>query len=210
MTRFLACLAVVAFSVACQSDTHAVFSPVPSPTPHTDPTLAILQSADVPTGLNPCLGSGPLDVYLAQLARADPAIATRVSSAWQNLRSEGAEGGAISVFAADPSACKAELGTTGSVKATTSMVAVFADPGQADRAWQSGVFGFVPPPVAEVVPGVTRGTTTGLGLSSFTYDRPPVHLACWHRSVFVALLVVSNLDAATFKSAAVAVDARLN
>ena len=206
----MACLAIVALAVACQSDTHAVFSPLPSPTPHTDPTLAILQSADVPAGLNACLGSGPLDVYLAQLAHSDATVATRVSAEWQNLRSEGAEAGAISVFAADPSACKVELGTTGNVKAITSIVVIFVNSGQADRAWQSGAFGFVPPPAAEVVPGVTRGTTTGLGLSSFTYDRPPARLACWHRSVFVALLVVSNLDAATFKSATAAVDARLN
>ncbi len=210
MTRFVACLALAAFSVACQSDTHAVFSPVPSPMPHTEPTMAILQSADVPAALNPCLGSGPVDVYVSQLAGGDATVAARVSTQWQELRAEGAEAGAVSVFAANPSACKAELGATGSVKAMTSMVAVFEDPGQADRAWQSGVFGFIPPPVAELVPGVTRGTATGLGLSSFTYDRPPVQLACWHRSVFVALVVVSNLDAATFKSATAAVDARLN
>jgi len=183
---------------------------VPSPTPHTDPTLAILQTADVPTGLSPCLGSGPMDVYLAQLSGADATVAARVSAEWQELRSEGAGAGAASVFAADPSACRTELGTSGSAKAMTSVVAVFADPGQADRAWQSGVFGFAPPPVGEIVPGVTRGSTTGLGLSSFTYDRAPAHLACWHRSVFVALVIVSNLDAATFKSATTAVDARLN
>ncbi|MGA8921542.1 MAG: hypothetical protein WB682_00210 [Candidatus Dormiibacterota bacterium] len=144
------------------------------------------------------------------MASADASVAARASTQWQELRAEGAEAGAISVFAADPAACKAELGATGSVKAMTSVVAVFADPGQADRAWQSGVFGFIPPSVAEVVPGVTRGTATGLGLSSFTYERSPVQLACWHRSVFVALVVVSNLDAATFKSATAAVDARLN
>ena len=206
----MACLALVVVSVACQSDTHAVLSPVPSPTPHTDPTKAILQSADVPAGLDPCLGSGPVDVYVAQLAGADARVAARVSAQWQELLADGAEAGAISVFSADPSACKAELGATGNVKAVTSLVAVFADPGQADRAWGSGIFGFIPPPVGEVVPGVTRGAATGLGLSSFTYNRPPVQLACWHRSVFVAMVVVSSLDTATFKSATAAVDARLN
>jgi len=206
----MACVALVVFSVACQSESHAVFSPVPSPTPHADPTTAILQSADVPAGLNPCLGSGPVDVYLAQLAGADAVVAARASAQWQALRADGAEAGAMSVFSADPAACNAELGAAGNVKAMTSLVAVFADPGQADRAWSSGVFGFIPPPVGELVPGLTRGTTTGLGLSSFTYDRTPVQLACWHRSVFVALVVVSNLDAVTFKSATAAVDARLN
>src|SRR5579864_1681837 len=146
----MACLAVVALAAACQSDTHAVFSPVPSPTPHTDPTVAILQSADVPAALDPCLGSGPLDVYVAQLGRANATIAARVSAQWQALRSEGAEAGAISVFASDPSACQSELGTTGTAKAMTSIVAVFADPGQADRAWLSAVFGFTPPPTGDV------------------------------------------------------------
>jgi len=206
----MTCLALVALSVACQGNAQPVPSPLPSPTPHTLPTAAILQSTDVPAGLNPCLGSGPVDVYVAQLAGADATVAARASAQWQGLRADGAVAGAISVFSADPGACKAELGATGNLKAITSIVAVFADPAQADRAWGSGVFGFIPPPVAEVVPGVARGTTTGLGLSSFTYDRPPVQLACWHRAVFVALVVVSNLDAATFKSATAVVDARLN
>jgi hypothetical protein len=210
VTRFLPCLAILVLLAACQTDTHAVFSPVPTPTPHTPPTAAILQSGDVPAGLSPCLGSGPIDVYLLQLASADPTVAARVSSQWQQLKSEGAIAGAVSEFASSDTACKAELGSTGTVKAMTSIVAVFADPGQADRAWQSGMFGFTPPRPGELVGGVTRGTTTGLGLSSFVYDRPPVHLACWHRSVFVALVVVTNLDATTFKAATAAVDARLN
>src|SRR2546426_307575 len=55
--------------LACQSDTHPAFSPRPSPSPHTRPTAAILQSADVPSTLNVCVGSGPMDVYLSVLAR---------------------------------------------------------------------------------------------------------------------------------------------
>jgi hypothetical protein len=209
--RFIGCLALCALCIACQTQTPPVVaSPVPSPSPHTLPTAAILQSGDFPAGLNPCLGSGPIDVYLAALATEDPTVAARVSAQWQQLRAEGAQSGAVSVFAASQPACQAELGAMSSVKAATSFVAIFGDPGQADRAWQSGVFGFAPPPPAEIVPGVTRGTTTGLGLSSFVYSLPPVQLASWHRSLFVALVVVTNLDAATFKAATAAVDARLN
>ncbi len=68
----------------------------------------------------------------------------------------------------------------------------------------------MPPTTGELPAGVTSGTTTGLGLSSWTYDRPPVRLASWHKSVFVALVIVSNLDAATFKATTTAIDARLN
>ena len=90
-----------------------------------------------------------------------------------------------------------------------SFVAVFGDSGQADRAWISGVFGFTPPASGQIVAGVTRGTGTGLGLNSWTYDRGPFKLASWHKSVFVALVAVANLDAAAFKAATAAVDARL-
>src|SRR5437868_9974513 len=97
-------------TVSCQNEPHAVFSPVPSPSPHTQPTAAILQSGDVPAGLSVCAGSGPIDVYLSVLSGADALLAARESNYWEELRTGGAIDGAISVFAANPSACKAELG----------------------------------------------------------------------------------------------------
>jgi hypothetical protein len=151
-----------------------------------------------------------MDVYLSLLATADATLASHVTDQWTLMQTRGATAGAISTFAANPSACKAELGATTAVKSISSFVAQFADEGQADRAWQSGVFGFAPPPPGELVPGLTRGTSTGLGISSFTYDRPSVRLACWHRSVFVALVVAGNLDLTAFKAATAAIDPRLN
>jgi hypothetical protein len=209
--RLIAILALSALA-ACQSGTQPVSSTPtpPSPTPSNLPTSAILQSDDIPSGLKVCLGSGPIDVYIANLATADPALAARVGTEWQQLVVGGATGGAISLFTASPAACNAELGATSGVKSLTSFVAIFGDSAQADRAWGSGVFGFVPPAPGEILPGVVRGTDTGLGLSSWTYDRSNIRLASWHKSVFVALVVVSNLDAAAFKSATTAVDARLN
>jgi hypothetical protein len=195
---------------ACQTDTHAVFSPSPSPTPHTQPTAAILQPADVPSSTSVCIGSGPIGLYLSTLTTAAPDVGAKDTAFWNQLLAQGAVAGAVSVYAADPSACSVELGATSNVKTITSLVVQFRDEGEADRAWQSGVFGLTPPPIGEVVAGVTRGTTTGLGLSSFVYSRPPVALACWRRSVFVALVVGSNLDTAAFKSATAAVDPRLN
>jgi hypothetical protein len=195
---------------ACQNETHAVFSPSPTATPHTAPTAAILQSSDVPANLTVCQGSGPIDVYLSVLATTAPDLAARDTDYWSQLRAQGAVAGALSVFAADPSACKAELGATTNLKSVTSFVVQFGTEGQADRAWQTGIFGFAPPPAGELVPGFVRGTGTGLGLSSFVYSHAPVGLACWRHSVFVALVVASNVDANTFKVATAAIDPRLN
>ena len=212
MGRFKAAVLIVIVIAACQLQPEVAVSPTPTPTPirHTNATSAILQSADMPATLTVCSGSGPIDVYLTVLVQADETVAGREAAYWLKLRSEGAESGAISIFASNASACKAELGAVDNVQAMTSFVARFDDEGEADRAWLSGLFGFQPPPVGQIVPGVTRGSSTGLGPSSFVYDRPSVRLASWHRSIFVALVVVSNLDAATFKAATAAIDPRLN
>ena len=210
MTRFAACTAVIVLFCACQNETHAVFSPLPSPSPHAAPTAAILQSGDVPATVTPCVGSGPLDVYLSVLANSDSALASRLGAEWDDLLSHGARAGAISVFTANPSACKAELGATTTVRSVASVVIQFGDEGQADRAWQSGVFGFVPPAPGQLLPGLTRGADTGLGLSSFTYERPSVRLASWRHSLYVAVVVVSNFDLNTFTAATAVLDPRLN
>jgi hypothetical protein len=210
--RFPAWVAAFAFVVACQSTAQSVPSPTPtpSPTPHTAAADPVLQQSDVPAGLNVCAGSGPIEGYIASLQSTSPALASRLNDEWQSLRTFGAVSAAISLYSADDSACSAELAAVSKSKSAAGFVVVFADDGQADRAWQSGVLGFVPPAPGELPPGVNRGTSTGLGVSSWTYDRAPVRLACWHKSVFVALVVLTNLDVNAFKAATAAVDARLN
>jgi hypothetical protein len=203
-------LALSVLLVACQNAAAPVVTPSPRPSPHTTAIAAVLQSSEVPAGLNACPGSGPIGPYLLNLQAADPALATRVTAEWQQLQAEGAVDAAISLFAADPSACTAELGVNAATKAAAAFVAVFADEGQAERAWESGIFGFLPPAPTQLTPGLLRGTGTGLGLSSWTLNRPPIRLACWHRSVFVALVVLGNLDPTAFHAATVAIDARLN
>lgn len=210
MGRFLVAVVGCLLVVGCQTDTHPQYSPMPSPTPHAQPTAAVLQSEDVPAGLTVCQGSGPVDVYISVLGTQDPSLADAVEVQWVQLISGGATSGAMSLFASNKTACKAELGATGSIKAVASFVARFDDESQAERAWRAGVFGFVPPPPGQLTSGLTLGTATGLGASSFTYDRPSVRLACWRHGMFVALVVVSNLDLTTFKAATAAVDPRLN
>jgi hypothetical protein len=209
VSRLIAILALSVLVAACENGAHPIFAPSPVPTPHTLATAAILQSADIPSGLNVCLGSGPIDVYVTTLANSDAALAARVGAQWEQLRVAGATAGALSLFTANPAACNAELGATSNIKSITSFVAVFSDPGQAGRAWSSGLFGFPPPPSGQILAGVMRGTGTGLGLNSWTYDRAPLKIACWQKSVFVAFLVVGNLDATAFKAATAAVDVRL-
>src|SRR5260221_14762226 len=102
---------------ACQSPTPtAMASPSPSPSPHTAPTDAILQSSEIPAGLNPCLGSGPIDVYITTLAHADANLGAPVRAPWEQLRLAGATSRAVSLFTSMPARCNAQLATTPSAR----------------------------------------------------------------------------------------------
>jgi hypothetical protein len=196
--------------ISCQNESHPAFSPAPSPSPHILPAAAILQSSEVPAGLTACVGSNqPVDVYASVMNGFDTAIGRRWSGYWDDIVAEGAESGSVSVYASDPASCAAELGAA-NASAIASVVIRFADDGQADRAWQAGLFGFIPPAPAQLQAGMTRGAATGLGLSSFTYERPSARLATWRRGFYVALVIASNLDVNTFKASAALINARLN
>jgi hypothetical protein len=208
--RFIAIFALGTLLAACQNTARPAGNPSPSPSPHTALAAAVLQPAEVPAGLTACPGSGPIAGYLSNLQAADPVLASRMTQGWQQLLARGAVDAAMALFASDPSACTAELGVTAKFKGAASFVAMFADEGQAERPWGGGILGFVPPAPDQVAPGLVRGAGTGLGASSWTYDRPSVRLACWRRSVFGSLLVITNLDAPAFKAATAAIDARLN
>jgi hypothetical protein len=207
--RLIAFIPVCALLAACQSSAAPVATPTPSPSPHTPATAAVLQPGEVPAGLTACANSGPIASYIASLDPSSP-VTQRVASGWADLQHRGAVEGAIALYADDTSSCTAELAASSKGKSMASFVARFGDEGQADRAWSAGVLGFVPPAPGESPPGFARGRSTGLGQSSWTYDRTPVRLACWRTSAFVALIVVTNLDAAGFTAATAAVDARLH
>jgi hypothetical protein len=173
-------------------------------------TAVVLQAGEAPTGLTACPASGPITGYITSLQVSNPTLASHVADQWAVLRLNGAVDAALVLFAADPSACTVELGVTAKIRAAASFVAVFAEEGQAERAWSSGILGFAPPAPDLLSPGIVRGAATGRGPSSWTYTRPSVQLAAWRRSVFVSLLVLTNLDANAFKSVTAAIDARLN
>jgi hypothetical protein len=208
--RFLTIVALSALLMACQSNSKPVATVSPSPVKHLAVTDVVLQTSEIPRGLGACPGSGPIAGYLTKIRPADAALGLAMTLRWQQLQATGAVDAAINVVGDGGAVCTSELGVTTDNKSVASFVAVFADQGQAERAWSSGVLGFVPPAPDEVEPGLVRGTTTGLGVSSWTYDRPSVRLACWRRSVYVVLVIVTNMELVDFKTVTAAIDARIN
>jgi hypothetical protein len=210
VSRFLAAVALSALLVACQTASKPVATVSPSPIKHPPMTDVVLQTSEIPRGLGACPGSGPMTGYLSKLRAADSGLGLAMTLRWQKLQATGALDAAITVVGDGGDVCTSELGVTTTNKSVSTFVAVFADQGQAERAWASGVLGFVPPAPDQFEPGLIRGTVTGLGVSSWTYARPSVQLACWRRSVYVVLVIVTNLQPADFKTVTAAIDARIN
>jgi hypothetical protein len=209
VSRFISTLALAVLLAGCQTTASAPKAS-PSPGPHNTAATAVIQQGEVPGGLTKCPGSGPITAYLTALQTTNETLATSLSDQWKQLQSKGATSAAISLYTYDPSACTAELAATPTTKSLASFVAEFADEGQAERAWGAGVLGFATPAPGQVAPGILRGSGTGLGVSSWTYTGPQVRLACWRRSVFVSLAILSNLDDGAYKAVTAAIDARLN
>ena len=194
---------------ACQTTASAP-TPAPSTSRHNTVATAVIQQNEVPGGLTKCPGSGPIAGYLSALQTSNAALATSVGDQWKQLQSKGATAAAITLYVYDPAACTAELAASSTTKTLASFVVEFADEGQAERAWGAGVLGILTPAPDQVAPGILRGSGTGLGVSSWTYTSPTVRLACWRRSVFVSLVILSNLDDGAYKAVTAAIDARLN
>jgi hypothetical protein len=209
VSRFISTLALGVLLAACQT---TASPPIPSPSPsaHSTVATAVIQQNEVPGGLTKCPGSGPIAGYLTALQTIDATLATRLADQWHQLQAKGATSAAITLYTYDPTACNAELAASSTTKSLSSFVAEFADEGQAERAWGAGILGFPTPAPDQVAPGIVRGNGTGLGVSSWTYTSPQVRLACWRRSVFVSLVILSNLDAAAYGAVTAAIDARLN
>src|SRR5258707_8881767 len=112
---------------ACQVSRTPVASALPTPTPHPPVMQTLLLTGDVPAGLNQCPGSGLFATYLGALKTANPSLAQKLGDAWQSLERSGARDGAIALYAADPSACSAELGASGTIKSAASLVIAVRD-----------------------------------------------------------------------------------
>jgi hypothetical protein len=170
----------------------------------------VIQQNEVPGGLTKCPGSGPIEGYLTTMQPIDATLASSLTNQWHQLQAKGATSAAITLYTYDPNTCKAELGASSTFRSLTSFVVQFADEGEAERAWGAGVLGFATPAADQVAPGILRGSGTGLGVSSWTYTNTQVRLACWRRSVFVSLVIISNLEDGVYKAVTTAIDARLN
>jgi hypothetical protein len=171
-----------------------------------------LRQGDLPAGLQSCPASGAIDGYLRSLQRGSVPAHDELLAAWRDLQSHGAAEAAVAVYAAQPAACGARLGTGEGVSATTVVVR-FRDDGAATAAYQRGVLGFTTPSDDAEVPDMTRGAATGVGRNAWVLQRSAqgrsLVVGLWERNTVLVLFVAVDVDPLHAKQALSTIDGRI-
>jgi len=180
--------------------------------PPPDPLQISLQSGDLPTGLHRCPASGAVDAFVRSLARTNPPARDELAGAWHDLQGRGAVQAAVTVYATQPDACMARLGT-GPGTTVTSVVVRFQNDAAAAAAYRKGVLGFTTPNENAEIPDLTRGAATGIGRNAWILQTEvegrSLIVGLWERDAVLVLFMAVDADPLHAKQALGAVDGRI-
>jgi hypothetical protein len=180
--------------------------------PSVPPVQIGLQQGDLPAEMRRCPVSGDIGAYLRSLQRDHQPAHDELLGAWQDLQHHSAVQAAVTVYAAQPAACAARLGS-GDGANVSSLVVEFRDDSAASAAYQRGVLGFTTPSEDAEVPGMDRGAATGIGRNAWVLQRSlqgrALIVGLWERHAVLVLFVAVDADPLNAKRALSAVDGRI-
>ncbi len=180
--------------------------------PAVSPAQIGLQQGDLPGNLQRCGDSGDIGSYLRSPQPSGRPARDELQSAWRELQRAGAVKAAVTVYAAEPVACSARLGT-GEGTNVASLVVAFRDDGAAADVYRHGVLGFATPSEDADVPGMARGAATGIGRNAWVLQRTvqgrALIVGLWERHAVLVLFVAVDADPLNAKRALSDVDGRI-
>jgi hypothetical protein len=210
LERSLAGLAALVLLGACGGgSSQSIF-----PTSPTAASIAV-QPGDLPSGMQKCNMSGDIDSFLDKAKTKDPANYKQTQSDWDAAKKQGATS-AYTAFYTDTAANCASLETSASditsapYKLVVNFVIQFKDEASASKGYANeSIFGVS----KSSLKGGAEGTATGLGPNSIvlsnSFGNQTYYVGAWQNKAFMVILVILNIDAATCKKAAVAVNSRI-
>ena len=212
LQRSLAVLAVMVTAVACGGSPSTVIS---GPTA----SSVSVQPGDLPAGMQKCDLSGDMDTFLSKSKAKDPATYTSVKTEWDAAQKQGATA-AYAGFYADSTAHCATVESnssdisTATYKLVVNFVVQFKDEASASKGYTSeSIFGFSASQLKNGGAPVVEGTKTGLTpnsiVLSISISNQAFYVAVWQNKAFMVILAILNIDTATCKKAAVAVNSRI-
>jgi len=179
-----------------------------------------LKLGDLPSGMHRCDISGDINSYLKKIQTSDPTTYASTKAHWDAAQKGGATAADVELYTDSTAHCT-NLATNGAqigsatYKLAVDFVFQFKDEASAATGYSSdSIFGFSVASLKSSVLPTTEGTATGLGKTSivlsFALSDQAVYLAVWQNKQFMSILGVFNIDAATDKKIAQAVNGRIH
>jgi hypothetical protein len=180
----------------------------------------VLKLSDLPSGMYRCDISGDINSYLKKIQTSDPTTYASTKAHWDAAQKGGATAADVELYT-DSSASCANLAKNGSqigsakYKLAVNFVFQFKDEATAVSGYSSdSIFGFSVSSLKSTQLPVTEGTATGLGKNSIVLSVPLadqfIYLVVWQNKQFMSILGIFNIDAATDKKIAQAVNGRIH
>jgi hypothetical protein len=195
-------------------------SPIGGGTPAPSASSVAVKLSDLPSGMHRCDLSGDINSYLKKIQATDPSSYASTKAHWDSAQKGGATAADVE-FYTDSTAHCAGLESNGSqigsatYKLAVNFVFQFKDEASATTGYTSdSIFGFSVNQLKQSQVPVAEGTTTGLGKNSIvlTVEISPqtFYIGVWQNKQFMSILGIFNIDAATDKKIALAVNGRIH
>lgn len=179
-----------------------------------------VKPSDLPSGMHRCDLSGDINSYLKKIQTSDPTTYATIKSQWDSAQKGGATAAEVEFYTDSAANCKGLEANGAQIASATYKLAVnfvyqFKDEASAATGYtSSSVFGFSVKQLKDSQVPITEGAATGLGKNSIvlTLEVPPqtFYVALWQNKQFMSILGVFNIDAATDKKVAAAVNGRVH
>lgn len=178
-----------------------------------------VQPGDVPSGMQKCDVSGDFNTYLSKTKAKDPNHYAQIKQEWDDAQKNGATAGDVDVYADTAAHCasfssnSSEI-TNATYKLVANFVVEFKDEASAAKGYTSeSILGFSPSVLKTGGLPVIEGTKTGLGNNSIVLtleiSGQSFYVAVWQNKKFMSILAALNIDTATDKKIAAAVNGRI-
>jgi hypothetical protein len=212
MRRFLTSLAALLTVFACGGSATVVIVLTPA-------SVAV-QSGDVPSGLHKCDLSGDINSFLTKIKTKDPTNYDTTKKEWDDAQKVGATSAEIVFFAESVDKCSSVTSSTSQFGSSTdklvlNFVIQFKDEASAAKGYTTeSIFGLSTSSLKTGGLPVVEGKDTGLGTNSIVLTvslaNQSFYIAVWQKKAFMVILAVLNIDTATSKKIALAVNGRIH
>ena len=183
------------------------------------PASVSVQPGDVPSGMHKCDLSGDIDSFLNKSKTKDPATYQSTSTEWTAAKQQGATAAYAAFYSDSTAHCTSIESNSSDISTATYKLVVnfaiqFKDVASASKGYTSeSIFGFSASSLKSGGTPVVEGTKTGLTANSIVLSlavsNQSFYVAVWQNKVFMVILAILNLDAATGKSVALAENSRI-